>query len=228
MVTTKRKKRIIRRLKGSGRPKLTLVKKRETIANNRLIKYNNAAPVRDRRIRAARRLGRHDALAPAPPAPPADQDDGQNDGNDNNDNNDNGNDGNDNGNNDQDDDAMPPLAPLPPLPPLPPAPAPVAPIPINNSIYCGNTHIRTVQQGLRQMGTRKTCRRKGYRMGRYQLPADIEYARPYLPIDNRVIYCGNNPVAPAGQILGKLPWCLNKGIGAGKRRKALTTFGPQP
>jgi hypothetical protein len=219
MVKTKRKKRIIWRLKGSGRPKLTLVKKRETIANNRLIKYNNAAPIRDRRIRAARRLGRYNALAPpppaaappAPPAPPADQDDGHND-------NDNDN-GNDNGNgNDQDDDAMPPLAPLPPL----------APIPINNSIYCGNTRIRTVQQGLRQMGTRKTCRRKGYRMGRYQLPADIEYARPYLPIDNRVIYCGNGAVAPAGQILGKLPWCLNKGIGAGKRRKALATFGPQP
>ena len=150
----------------------------------------------------------------------------------------NNDDDDDDNNNDNDNGYSPPPPGTPPSPGAPPAPAvPPAPAPPpappaapgNNNIYCGNTRIRAVQQGLRPMGTRKSCYKKGIQIGRFVLPPDVEYARAYLPLDNRRIYCGNSNVVPANHILGKLPWCLSKGIGKGKRARALQHFGgPQP
>ena len=122
------------------------------------------------------------------------------------------------------------LAPNSPSPVAPGPTPPVAPGPaVAPSVYCGNTRIRAVQQGLRPMGTRHTCLKKGYQIGRFVLPPDIEYARAYLPVDNRAIYCGVSNVVPTNHIRGKLPWCLSKGIGKGKRVRALQHFGgPQP
>jgi hypothetical protein len=71
------------------------------------------------------------------------------------------------------------------------------------------------------LGTRQKCYKKGLRVG-YNLPVDLSYAGVYTPIDTRKIYCGDNDhaIMAVGHIMGNLNWCLNKGVGVGKARKA--------
>jgi hypothetical protein len=85
-------------------------------------------------------------------------------------------------------------------------------------IYCGNN------QHIPHRGTRAACYRKGRGIGLH-LPVDPNYDEDnfdYDPIDNSYIYCGNDDqhVMGPNEIMGRLNWCLSKGIGIGKRIRA--------
>jgi hypothetical protein len=75
------------------------------------------------------------------------------------------------------------------------------------------------------VGTRKKCLRRGRKIG-YAMPADPDYAGAYQPITVRQLHCEDTNVVPPNQTLGTLHWCLSKGIGFGKAKKARDTFGP--
>ena len=88
----------------------------------------------------------------------------------------------------------------------------------HHGIYCGNN------QHIPHRGTRAACYRKGRGIGLH-LPVDPNYDEDnfdYDPIDDRDIYCGNDDqhVLAPNQIMGRLNWCLSKGIGIGKRIRA--------
>jgi len=74
--------------------------------------------------------------------------------------------------------------------------------------------------GTKVIGTRYGCLKKGIGTG-LRLPYDSEYARRFVPIDQRKIYCGNNIRLPNRyDILGTLGQCFQKGIGVGRSIKA--------
>jgi len=88
--------------------------------------------------------------------------------------------------------------------------------------YCGNNaQDPNLLAGQIQLGTLRTCLRKGVGKGK-RLPYDSKYAGGYLPIDSRKIYCGDANVVPPGyDRQGNLAQCLQKGIGVGKRQRVL-------
>lgn len=89
-------------------------------------------------------------------------------------------------------------------------------------MYCGNNaQHEDLISGTLQLGNRYGCLRKGIGRGR-SLPVDPNYLGPYSPIDQRKVYCGQEDDLPANyDLMGSLPQCLQKGIGIGKRQKAL-------
>lgn len=89
-------------------------------------------------------------------------------------------------------------------------------------MYCGNNALNPqVTSGQVALGTRYSCMRKGIGRG-MNLPYDPNYLAPYTPIDNTKIYCGNDLLLPDGyDRFGSLPECLQKGVGIGKRERAL-------
>ena len=95
------------------------------------------------------------------------------------------------------------------------------------NIYCGNnSQYPDLLSGKVELGTKYTCMRKGVGMGS-NMPLDYRYLGPYSPLDERKIYCGVSPLLPPAYDLdGNLPQCLQKGIGVGKRIRALR--GPTP
>jgi hypothetical protein len=88
-------------------------------------------------------------------------------------------------------------------------------------IYCGNNAMDiNLLNGNKVLGTPYKCLRQGVGKG-LSLPYDAKYAGAYMPIDQRQIYCGNQPELPDGyDSMGSLPQCLQKGIGIGKRQRA--------
>lgn len=90
------------------------------------------------------------------------------------------------------------------------------------NIYCGNNQLDPdLVNGTLVIGDRYQCLKKGIGKG-LNLPYDEKYSFDYIPIDDRKIYCGNNNLLPEGyHSYGNLPQCLQKGIGIGKRQKAL-------
>jgi len=88
-------------------------------------------------------------------------------------------------------------------------------------IYCGNNHLDTeLVNGKVRLGTPYGCMRKGVGVGLH-LPYDKKFAGAYAPIDQRKIYCGNEPMLPDGyDSMGSLSQCLQKGVGIGKRQVA--------
>ena len=86
--------------------------------------------------------------------------------------------------------------------------------------YCGNNaQHQDLLSGNKTLGTRYSCLRKGIGIGLNQ-PLDPTYGGLYTPIDDRRIYCGNDTVLPADyDLMGKLPWCLSKGVGIGKKMR---------
>jgi hypothetical protein len=88
-------------------------------------------------------------------------------------------------------------------------------------MYCGNNrrHI-DVRSGLKVIGNRYDCLKKGVAVGQY-LPYDPNFATRFVPIDDRKIYCGKSAVLPAEyDILGNNHICFQKGVGVGKSLKA--------
>ena len=87
--------------------------------------------------------------------------------------------------------------------------------------YCGNNaQDPELVAGNRILGTPYGCLRKGIGVGLNQ-PYDPSYLGAYMPIDQRRVYCGNQPAAPDGyDRIGSLPHCLQKGVGIGKRQRA--------
>ena len=94
------------------------------------------------------------------------------------------------------------------------------------NIYCGNNLLDSdLINGNSVLGSRLQCFRKGIGKG-LNLPYDPKYAEDFLPIQETNFYCGNNDNLPEGyNNFGNLPQCLQKGIGVGKRQKALN--GPE-
>lgn len=95
-------------------------------------------------------------------------------------------------------------------------------------MYCGNNeqHPDLTSRKL-QLGNRYGCLRKGIGRG-LNLPMDSNYLGPYSPIDQRKIYCGQEEILPDDyDLMGNLPQCLQKGIGIGKRHKALSQGLPR-
>ena len=92
--------------------------------------------------------------------------------------------------------------------------------------YCGNNALfPDLLNGNKQLGTRYQCFKKGLGKG-LNLPVDPNYNGPYNPIDPTRVYCGNQNVLPAGyDRIGNLSECLRKGIGVGKRQRALGGAG---
>lgn len=88
--------------------------------------------------------------------------------------------------------------------------------------YCGNNMLnRNLVDNTKILGTRYKCLRIGIQKGK-NLPLDEDYLDPYEPIDKSKIYCGNSEFLPENyDRLGNLGDCLRKGIGVGKRQKAL-------
>jgi hypothetical protein len=88
-------------------------------------------------------------------------------------------------------------------------------------IYCGNNaQDPQLLTGNVVLGTRYGCMRKGIGHGLY-LPYDPKFAGAYMPIDQRRIYCGNQPDLPVGyDNMGSLVQCIQKGVGIGKRQRA--------
>ena len=92
-------------------------------------------------------------------------------------------------------------------------------------IYCGNNKLDTdVLSGKKVIGTRYSCMQKGIGYG-LQLPYDYKYNQKYTPIDNINLYCGNKNILPSNyDFFGTLPFCIQKGIGIGKKIKAEQTL----
>lgn len=89
-------------------------------------------------------------------------------------------------------------------------------------MYCGNNaNNRRVRSGELAIGTRFDCMRKGVGQGLY-MPYDDSYLDEYVPIDDSRAYCGNQERLPAGyDRLGSLHHCFTKGVGVGRRQKAV-------
>jgi len=89
-------------------------------------------------------------------------------------------------------------------------------------MYCGNNADHTdLLSGKLILGDRYGCLRKGIGRGNHQ-PMDPNYLGPYSPIDQRKVYCGQSGDLPDGyDLMGNLPQCLQKGMGIGKRQRAL-------
>lgn len=93
-------------------------------------------------------------------------------------------------------------------------------------LYCGNNANNSdVVNGIAVIGTRRGCLEKGKYIGNAQAP-DPSFLRPYVPIDDTKVYCGNYDNKPAGyDRFGGLYECFLKGIGVGKRTKAVAILG---
>ena len=94
-------------------------------------------------------------------------------------------------------------------------------------IYCGNnSRHASLRDGTAVIGTRNQCLRKGFGVGFHVLPYDPEYARRFVPIDERKIYCGDQKELPAGyDIVGSNGMCYSKGIGVGRAKRATQVRG---
>ena len=93
----------------------------------------------------------------------------------------------------------------------------------NKGIYCGNNRLfPDLVNGTLELGTRYKCLRKGYGKG-FNMPVDPNYLNnQYDPIDRTRLYCGDNPDLPAGYDRhGNLVHCLQRGVGLGKKQKAI-------
>lgn len=90
------------------------------------------------------------------------------------------------------------------------------------NIYCGNNRLnREVQNGNAVIGTRHRCLKKGFGVGFYALPVDMDMLLDYEPIVREKIYCGNNNNLPDNyDRFGNLPSCFQKGVGIGKKKRA--------
>lgn len=90
------------------------------------------------------------------------------------------------------------------------------------NVYCGNNRLnREVQNGNAVIGTRHRCLKKGFGVGFYALPVDMDMLLDYEPIVREKIYCGNNNNLPDNyDRFGNLPSCFQKGVGIGKKKRA--------
>lgn len=97
------------------------------------------------------------------------------------------------------------------------------------NIYCGNNaNHPELLNGTQILGDRYGCLRKGIGVGR-GLPYDASYLNDYAPIDDTREYCGNNIDLPRQyDSFGTLKSCYTKGVGVGRRQKALEGPGPVP
>lgn len=92
--------------------------------------------------------------------------------------------------------------------------------------YCGNNRLnRDLLNNRKNLGTRYKCLQIGVQTG-LNLPLDDDYIGDYEPIDNTKIYCGKKEDLPVNyDKFGNLPECLRRGVGIGKRQKALGQDG---
>ena len=93
-------------------------------------------------------------------------------------------------------------------------------------LYCGNNANHSdVVNGTAVIGNRRGCLEKGKYVG-YQQAPDPSFLRAYVPIDDTKKYCGNYEVMPGGyDRFGGLYECFLKGMGVGKRLKAVDVLG---
>jgi hypothetical protein len=89
-------------------------------------------------------------------------------------------------------------------------------------MYCGNNaNNRKVLRGELVIGDRYSCMRKGVGQGLH-MPYDDSYMDDYVPITPGKAYCGNRNNLPAGyDRFGTLHECFVKGVGVGRRQKAV-------
>ena len=85
------------------------------------------------------------------------------------------------------------------------------------TIYCGNNKLNDTGK---PMGTRYTCFKRGVGVGLH-LACDPSMTKPFEPIFQDKIYCGNSKNLPAGyDRMGTLVNCAQKGVGVGKKIRA--------
>lgn len=96
-------------------------------------------------------------------------------------------------------------------------------------LYCGNNaHHADLMNGTAVIGTRRGCLEKGKFVGLAQ-PPDPAFLQPYVPIDDTRKYCGNHDHMPPGyDRFGGLYECFLKGVGVGKRQRAVGGGGGLP
>jgi len=93
------------------------------------------------------------------------------------------------------------------------------------NIYCGNNaHHPDLVNGIRSLGTRNQCLRKGLKNGE-SLPVDPSFLLPYQPINPEKKYCGVRDNIPDGyDRMGGLYECYLSGVGVGKKKKAMKSI----
>jgi len=94
--------------------------------------------------------------------------------------------------------------------------------PIEPTIYCGNNRLHSeLQNGNAILGSRHRCLQKGFGVGFYTIPVDMNMLLPYEPIYPENIYCGNDDNLPDNyERFGSLSSCFQKGVGIGKKKRA--------
>jgi hypothetical protein len=88
------------------------------------------------------------------------------------------------------------------------------------NIYCGNNNLDDgLTTGTKRLGSKNECLRRGYGSG-YHAPLNPKMGDPYVAVDPRRYYCGDNPVVPAGYDFDGSPSkCIQKGFGVGQVAK---------
>ena len=88
-------------------------------------------------------------------------------------------------------------------------------------ISCSNNKLaKDVLSGLKRIGTRYECLRKGFGQGYYNGKSDTDYTEVYEPITIDKFYCGTKLKLPKKyNRFGTLPDCLRKGWTIGIQKK---------
>ena len=88
-------------------------------------------------------------------------------------------------------------------------------------ISCSNNKLaKDVLSGLKRIGTRYECLRKGFGEGYYNGKSDVDYTQVYEPITIDKFYCGTKLKLPKTyNRFGTLPDCLRKGWTIGIQQK---------
>ena len=88
-------------------------------------------------------------------------------------------------------------------------------------ISCSNNKLaKDVLSGLKRIGTRYECLRKGFGEGYYNGKSDTDYTEVYEPITIDKFYCGTKLKLPKKyNRFGTLPDCLRKGWTIGMQKK---------
>jgi len=104
-----------------------------------------------------------------------------------------------------------------------PSPRQRSPSPGSNrqsqEIYCGNNaRDQGLQSGLRVLGSRYQCLKKG--IGRGLKEPILEYNEDYEPIEQLNVFCGNGDILPQHkERFGTRDECLRKGFAVGQKQK---------
>ena len=92
------------------------------------------------------------------------------------------------------------------------------------TLCVGNRLDPRLVRGTHVLGSKYQCLRKGFGTGSH-LPYDPKYLLDYEPVDPRRFYCGTKDLPEGYFADGSPAICFRKGLGAGRRVKAVRKAG---